>query len=62
MAAAVDDCVEKEELVHNGRVNVLYLGGMVLAKPMDYYLYAHGDKLMEFFHRYRSTNTTLAVD
>lgn len=62
VAAAVDDCVEEEELVHNGRVNVLYLGGMVLAKPMDYYLYAHGDKLMEFFHRYRSTNTTLAVD
>ncbi|MBQ7394979.1 MAG: DUF1559 domain-containing protein [Lentisphaeria bacterium] len=62
IAAAFDDCVEEEFIVHNSRINVLYIGGMVLQKPMDYYLYAHGDKIMDLFWRYRSTNTDLSID
>ena len=62
IAAAVDDCVEEDEPVHNSRVNILYLGGMVLAKNMDFYLDAHGNDIMDFFYRYRSTNTSLAND
>ena len=61
-AVAVDDCVEENIIPHNSKVNVLYLGGSVSAKPMDYYLEAHGNKIMDFFHRYRSNNTSLAAD